>query len=288
MIDLHTHSTVSDGTDSPRELVALAAAVPLTALAVTDHDTLEHVEEATAAGVEHGVRVVPACELSCTVPPGVGAMHLLVYFPNLAGPLSPRLRDLQHARSTRNELIVARLRHAGIDVTLDEVLAEAGAGVVGRPHIAAVLVRKGVAASIDEAFERWLSKGRPAYVERTRLGPEEAIDLAHRSAAVTSLAHPGTLELSADGLEQFVERLAATGLDGVECDYARYSSDEREALRALAGRHGLVATGGSDYHGHNKPGLAVGVGYGDLTVPDDALAALESRRPPNALGIASQ
>lgn len=278
MIDLHTHSRVSDGTDTPRELVALAARVPLTALAVTDHDTLDHVAEATEAGVEYGVRVVPACELSCAVPPGVGAMHLLVYFPGADGPLEPRLRELQEARVARNEQIVDRLREAGIDISLDEVLDEAGTGAVGRPHVAAVLMRNGQVGSIDEAFERWLAKGRPAYVERARLAADEAIDLAHRSGAVTSLAHPGSLQLRDEALSQFVGGLTTAGLDGLECEYARYSLEEREMYRALARRHGLVPTGGSDYHGRYKPGLAVGTGYGDLAVPDDALVELEARR----------
>jgi predicted metal-dependent phosphoesterase TrpH len=348
VIDLHTHSTVSDGTDTPRDLVELAARVPLTALAITDHDTLDHVPEATAAASHHRLRLIPACELSCDVrterntagrsplewerrepwdvrterntagrsplegertdsvaagrsplernsagrsplererrepwdiPPAIpGAMHLLVYFPDPDGPIAPRLRELQAARKERNTEIVARLRDAGIDISIDEVLEEAGTGAIGRPHVAAVLVRKGVVDTIDEAFERWLAKGRPAYVERKRLGPEEAIDLAHASGAVTSLAHPGSLALDDVALEHFVSRLAAAGLDGLECEYARYSPEQRAVYRAVAARHHLVATGGSDYHGAYKPDLSVGVGRGDLAVPDDVVAQLEARR----------
>jgi predicted metal-dependent phosphoesterase TrpH len=205
-------------------------------------------------------------------------MHLLVYFPDPDGPIAPRLRELQAARKERNTEIVARLRDAGIDISIDEVLEEAGTGAIGRPHVAAVLVRKGVVDTIDEAFERWLAKGRPAYVERKRLGPEEAIDLAHASGAVTSLAHPGSLALDDVALEHFVSRLAAAGLDGLECEYARYSPEQRAVYRAVAARHHLVATGGSDYHGAYKPDLSVGVGRGDLAVPDDVVAQLEARR----------
>jgi hypothetical protein len=205
-------------------------------------------------------------------------MHLLVYFPDPDGPIAPRLRELQAARKERNTEIVARLRDAGIDISIDEVLEEAGTGAIGRPHVAAVLVRKGVVDTIDEAFERWLAKGRPAYVERKRLGPEEAIDLAHASGAVTSLAHPGSLGLDDVALELFVSRLAAAGLDGLECEYARYSPEQRAVYRAVATRHHLVATGGSDYHGAYKPDLSVGVGRGDLAVPDDVVAQLEARR----------
>lgn len=279
MIDLHTHSNVSDGTDTPAELVALAARAGLTALAITDHDTLEHVPEATRAAAAAGLRLVPACEISCAPTAGTATMHLLVYFADADAPLATRLHELQLARMTRNTQIVDRLRDAGIDITVEQVLAQAGEGSVGRPHVAAVLVRAGAVSSIDEAFDRWLSKGRAAYVERARLAPAEAITLAHRSRAVASLAHPGSLGLDADALDAFLAELRAAGLDGLECDYARYEPDARAQYRVLAARHGLAVTGGSDYHGAYKPDLRVGVGRGDLAVPDDLLDELEARRP---------
>jgi hypothetical protein len=279
VIDLHTHSTVSDGTDPPATLVELAARAGLHALAITDHDTLDHLPLAADAAARHGVRLVPGCEISCAVPPGVGTMHLLVYFPDPDGPLAPRLRELQDARTTRNARIVERLRAANIDITVDDVLAEAGDGSVGRPHIAAVLVRAGAASSIDDAFERWLAKGRPAYVERLRLSPREAIALAHGSGAVTSLAHPGSLGLDDRALFSFVARLAGAGLDAMECEYARYPREERHAYRVLGAEFGLAVTGGSDYHGAYKPDLHVGIGRGDLSVPDALLDELEARRP---------
>jgi len=279
VIALHTHSTVSDGTDSPAALVQLAARAGLHALAITDHDTLEHVPPAADAAARHGVRLVPGCEISCAVPPGVGTMHLLVYFPDPDGPLAPRLHDLQDARTSRNDRIVERLRDAGIDITVDDVLAEAGDGSVGRPHIAAVLVRAGAASSIDDAFDRWLAKGRPAYVERLRLSPREAIALAHGSGAVTSLAHPGSLGLDRGAVRTFIAGLTQAGLDAVECEYARYAREERDAYRALAAEFGLAVTGGSDYHGAYKPDLHVGVGRGDLSVSDALLDELEGRRP---------
>ncbi len=176
--------------------------------------------------------------------------------------------------SWRNEKIVECLRANGMDVTIDEVLAAAGGGSVGRPHVARVLMEKGHVESIQDAFDRWLAKGRPAYFERARLTPEESIDLAHGSGGVTVLAHPSSLDLDDAGLEQFVARLT-----GVECEYGRYSPDERAGYRELAARHGLAVTGGSDYHGDNKPDLRVGTGRGDLAVPDELLDTLESRRP---------
>ncbi|MGQ0802928.1 MAG: PHP domain-containing protein [Actinomycetota bacterium] len=281
MIDLHSHSTVSDGTDTPAEVVALGAAAGLTALALTDHDTLEHLPEARAAAAEHKLRVVPGCEISCELGGRApGTMHLLVYFVDeTPGPLQDRLGELQAGRGDRNQQIVDCLRANGVDVTLDEVLAKAGEGSVGRPHVARVLMEKGYVESIQEAFDRWLAKGRPAYFERVRLSPEESIALAHASGGVTVMAHPSSVDLDDDALEEFVAELTNTGLDGLECEYGRYSPDERAAFRELAGRHGLAVTGGSDYHGENKPDLRVGTGRGDLAVPDELLDRLESRRP---------
>jgi 3',5'-nucleoside bisphosphate phosphatase len=281
LIDLHSHSTVSDGTDTPAEVVALGAAAGLSALALTDHDTLQHLPEARAAAAEYELRLVPACEISCELAGRApGTMHLLVYFVDESqGPLQDRLGELQAGRGGRNEQIVECLRANGLDVTLDEVLAQAGEGSVGRPHVARVLLEKGYVGSIQEAFDRWLAKGRPAYFERVRLSPEESIELAHASGGVTVLAHPSSLDLDDDALEEFVAGLTAVGLDGLECEYGRYPPEERATYRALADRHELAVTGGSDYHGDNKPDLRVGVGRGDLAVSDELLDGLESHRP---------
>jgi len=279
MIDLHTHSTVSDGTETPAEVVRLALDAGCAGLAITDHDTLDHLPLATAAAEAAEMRLVTGCEISCATD-APGALHILVYFVDGASPLARRLGALQTAREDRNERIVAALRGHGIDITLDEVLAEAGdATSVGRPHVARVLVRKGAAASIQDGFDRWLGKGRPAYAERERLHAEDAVGLAHASGAVTSLAHPYSLELTPSALDEEVGRLATLGVDAMECIYGRYSPGERRELQDLAARHGLAVTGGSDYHGDNKPDIAVGVGRGDLEVPIELLDRLEELRP---------
>ena len=283
MIDLHAHSTASDGSDSPTEVVRLAAAAGLEALALTDHDTLEHIAEARHAAAAADVRLVPGCEISCELGGRApGSLHLLVYFvEDEPGPLQDRLVSLQEARSSRNVKIVAAIREHGMDVTLDEVLEEAGGGSVGRPHLAAVMMRKGYVSSIQEAFDLWLADGRPAYMERDRLDVAEAITLARASGGVTSVAHPFSLELQGDELDAFVRELADIGLDALECEYGRYSVEERAGLHAVAARNGIVATGGSDYHGTYKPDLSVGTGTGDLRVPDsllDGLDAIEARR----------
>ncbi len=281
MIDLHSHSTVSDGTDAPAEVVALGATAGLSALALTDHDTLEHLPEARAAASDRGLRLVPGCEISCELGGRApGTMHLLVYFvDDTPGPLQDRLGELQTGRNERNTQIIDALRAHGVDVTGEELRAEAGPGSVGRPSLARILVRKGYVSTIQEAFDRWLARGKPAYFERPRLTPEESIELAHASGAVTVVAHPGSLELAPTALDALVADLAAAGLDGLECLYGRYEPHQRRDYADLAHHHGLAVTGGSDYHGENKPDLRVGTGRGDLAVPDELLDALEARRP---------
>jgi predicted metal-dependent phosphoesterase TrpH len=280
VIDLHSHSTMSDGTDTPSAVVRLACDAGLSALALTDHDTLDHIAEARAAADRRGLRLVPGCEISCELAGRApGTMHLLVFFVDDGpGELQDRLAELQAARNKRNVQIVEALNTRGLPITVETVRAQAGPGSVGRPHIARVLMESGHVGSIQEAFDVWLGKGRPAYFERDRLGPEEAIELTHRSGGVCAIAHPGSLGLADDALDSFVGELAAAGLDGIECEYGAYSPEERAPFHELARRHELAPTGGSDYHGDNKPGLSVGVGRGDLRVPDAFLSGLESRR----------
>ena len=275
-VDLHLHSTTSDGTDTPAVVVGHAAAAGLTAIALTDHDTLDGLVEAAGAAERAGIELVPGVELSLEWP--LGGMHLLVYhlLPG-PGPLQDRLASLQAGREERNAVVVERLATLGWPITIEDVIEESGGGVVGRPHIASVLVRIGAAESIADAFDRWLARGRPGYVDRVRLGPEEAIGLALRSGAVPVLAHPHTTGVSADEYGRTFAELADMGLAGIESWYAEYPVELRRHLASLAAGLGLVATGGSDYHGAYKPGLSVGTGHGDLVVPDDVVAAIAAR-----------
>jgi predicted metal-dependent phosphoesterase TrpH len=276
VIDLHTHSTVSDGTEIPERVVQLAHHAGVTAVALTDHDRLEGVAAARGEGARVGVEVIAGCEISCA---HSGSLHLLVYFlePG-AGPLQDELGRLQALREQRNRRLAERLAGMGLPVTHDEMVAEAGGGGVGSPHAAAVLVRKGVVGSVGEAFERWLAKGRPAYVERPKLSPATAIGLARVSGAVPVVAHPLSLRLEPAELTTQLRELAEAGLQGLEAVYGRYSPDQRNALAAVAGALGLVATGGSDFHGSYKPDLSVGVGRGDLAVDASVLDALRERQ----------
>jgi predicted metal-dependent phosphoesterase TrpH len=275
VIDLHTHSTVSDGSDAPARIPELAAEAGCTAVALTDHDRLDGIDEARTSAAAVGVELVPGCEISCEVGSAGGTMHLLVYFvePD-EGPLQDELVRLQDVRDRRNEIMCERL-----ELSYDALQAEAGGIGAGRPHAAALLVRAGRATSIQDAFDRWLGKGKPGYVEKERLLPQQAMVLASASGGVPVLAHPRSLELPPASLRSAVEELRHHGLVGMECVYGRYSVEEREGLLQLASTLGLVATGGSDHHGTYKPDLAVGVGRGDLDVPDSALERLRARRP---------
>lgn len=274
-VDLHLHSTESDGTDPPAEVVQRAADAGLTTIALTDHDTLDGIPAARRAASDAGISLIPGTELSVEWP--TGTMHLLVYhLESGSGPLQDQLAMLRDARATRNEQILERLAAMGIEISLAAVHAEAGDGVVGRPHIAALLVERGHASSIAEAFDRFLARGRPGYVDRRRLDAFEAIDLALRSGAVPVLAHPHTIGVGASDYETAFRRLADAGLAGIESYYAEYEPALRMHLAALSERLGLVPTGGSDYHGRYKPGLTIGSGHGDLVVPDDTVPRLDA------------
>lgn len=277
-VDLHTHTTASDGSDHPGAVVTAAAALGLTAVAVTDHDTQDGLAEAAGAGDAAGIEVVPGVELSLAwVSDG---MHLLVLFLGPGpGPLQDRLAELRSGRAARNGRMVARLRELGMDVTPAEVEAQAGGGVVGRPHMAAVLVRKGYVPDIPTAFERYLASGRPAYIGRFRLEPEEAIRLARASGAVPVLAHPHTLDLTRDEIHGVLDRLVDAGLVGLECRYSTYPPEERRSWTTVARHHGLIPSGGSDYHGTYKDDVSLGWGRGDLRVPDRLLEELREARP---------
>ncbi len=273
-VDLHTHSTASDGSDTPTQLVGRAAEIGLSAVALTDHDTLEGIEEAATAAALTSIRLIPGVELSLEW--SQGGMHLVVLFLGPGrGPLRDRLAELQTGRDERNQRMVELLNSLGVSIEYEEVLTEAGGGSVGRPHIAAVMARHGHVDDIAAAFDLWLGKGKPAYVGRRRLLPEEAIGLARMEGAVPILAHPHTMGIdTAEEMATTLRRLRAAGLVGLECHYPLYSPGERLEYVELARRFDLVPSGGSDYHGRYKIGIDLGFGKGDLMVPDSVLEEL--------------
>lgn len=256
----------------------LAASRGLGPVALTDHDTLGGIAEAAAEAELLGIELIPGTELSVDWP--TGKMHLLVYFlePG-SGALQDRLAWLRRERDRRNTAIVARLNELGYDLTMEEVRHEARGESVGRPHVADALVRKGAFSDRDEAFAALLGDGGPAYVERARLGAVEAIDLARSSNAVPVIAHPATIGVGRDEFSRAFTELAAAGLGGIEAYHPMHDPDLRNHLAALASELGLAATGGSDYHGPGKKhGVDIGVGRGDLHVPQSAIDELEAQR----------
>ncbi len=275
-VDLHTHSSYSDGSDHPAEIVDLAVGAGLSAMSLSDHDTFEGIAEAADAA-RGRIEFVPGVELS--VDWQGRAMHLLAYWAGPdPSPLADGLQVIRDSRVTRNVEIVEALQSMGIPIRLDDVLSQAGHGVVGRPHIAAVLMRMGAVDSVADAFDRYLANGRPAYRPRRRLAVEEAVRLTRDSEGVTVVAHPHTVADDEDDFRGTFAAIAALGIDGVECHYSEYPPAMRLDLSRWAGDLGLVPSGGSDYHGTYKPGLAVGSGHGDLAVPDETVERLAERR----------
>ena len=277
MIDLHTHSTASDGTLEPEALVELAAKKKLTAVALTDHDTVAGVPRAEAAGRRLGLEVVPGVEVS--VEAEKGAMHLLGYFVRPQDELlREKLSQWCHSRQQRARRMVARLAELGFEISYAQVEELAGSASIGRPHVARVLMKARVVRSVDEAFERYLRRGRPAYVPRQMPEAAEAIALIRSAGGVPVLAHPATLWLKGAELEARVKALRAQGLEGIEIHWSGHTTRQRRELLALAKKLGLAVTGGSDFHGDNKPGIQLGSGRrGNVRLPEALLDALRQR-----------
>jgi 3',5'-nucleoside bisphosphate phosphatase len=286
VIDLHCHTTVSDGGDSPTELVAKAAERGLTAIAVTDHDNDSGCDEAVVAGSHKGIEVVRGVEISCDVEDledrglkttARPTMHLLAYFiPEGDNPLSLGLAQLQEARTNRNHIIVERLNGLGIPLTFEEVEQEAGGpgSQIGRPHFAAVMVRHGAVPDYQTAFDDYLAKGSKAYVGRMLYKPADAVALMLETGAVPVLAHPFTLNLEPEDLKRFVRELGEAGLRGIECYHGDWTAREQEPLKEMAMANKLVMSGGSDYHGDMRPDRDLPGGKNGVEVPSTTLEQL--------------
>lgn len=277
-IDLHVHTTASDGDVSPSGCVDEAKRLGLAAIAITDHDTVAGNAEGLARGAQVGVEVVPGVEVSVEYP-GL-TVHILGYYPEPgSAELDGILAGLREHRGERNPLILKRLAELGCPIDDAELEAEAGGGVVGRPHMAAIMVRKRYVSSVQEAFDRYLAKGAAAYVDRVRPSPEAAIQAILAARAVPVLAHPQAMGAKTDQeVETLVERLVAAGLRGIEAYYHGYSPGQVSSCLALARRHGLLVTGGTDYHGAKKPDIQLGRGPVGMHMPYRLLVELKRAR----------
>lgn len=277
MIDLHTHTNISDGTLSPEAVVRRAREKNLSVIAITDHDIVDGVAEALRVGQEIGLRVIPGVEVSADS--RAGAMHVLGYFiDHRDEALRQALKELRRYREERNPKIVRKLNDLGFDITYDEIKTKAGYGSVGRPHFAAVMLDKGYVSSIQEAFDKYLKAGAAAHVDKKRLTPANAIEMIHAAGGLAVMAHPIRLKLKDEAdLEQLVRECVEHGLDGLEVYYSDHGPELTQQLLDLARRFDLLVFGGSDFHGQNKPHIDLGVGRGDLHIPASLLSAIERR-----------
>ncbi len=285
LIDLHTHSTASDGSFTPREVVRLAREGGLRAMALTDHDTIDGLAEAMAAGEEFGVEVIPGVEISAYFPGG--NMHILGLFIEYTdGLLGQRLAVLKQARADRNPQIVAKLNSLGIPITMEQVERLSGGGQVGRPHIARALLEGGYIRSFPEAFDKFLGNRGPAYVEKFRFPPKEAIAMIREAGGIPALSHPFTLELgSAFALKNLLMELKDLGLAGIEVFYSDHTQEQVALYLKLAQELGLLITGGSDFHGQNKPEVTLGSMPLQSKLTYDLVEALKAWRESQGLGV---
>lgn len=266
-IDLHIHTTASDGSFTPSEVVRYAKEKGLGAIAITDHDSTEGNEEAMEEGTQQGVEVIPGVEISVDYAPG--SMHMLGYFVTTGSKtLKGKLTLLQNSRAERNPKILERLNQLGLMLTYDEVVQASGGGQIGRPHIAQALLKRGYIKTIPEAFDKYLGKGTPAYIEKFRLTAEEAISMIAEAGGIPVLAHPFTLHCkNSHELESLVKNLVSHGLKGIEVYYSEHNRAQTSSYLRLVQDYNLVATGGSDFHGENMEGVDLGIGRGNLKVP---------------------
>ncbi len=277
-VDLHLHTTASDGVMRPSDIVRYAKIKGLQAIAITDHDTIEGLEEGLKEGERLNFEVIPGVEISAEYPKG--SMHILGYFLDIYNPLlNERLKYLQKVRAERNPKIVERLNSLGLKLDYEEVVKASGGGQVGRPHFAQVLVEKGYVKNFQEAFERFLKKGAPAYVEKLRFTPGEALHFIHEANGVAVLAHPNTLSIHGyNELEELILKLIDMGLKGLEVYYPEHSFIEVAQYKALAERHSLLITGGTDFHGIEGNDLEIGIGRGDMRLPYSMVEGLKAIR----------
>jgi predicted metal-dependent phosphoesterase TrpH len=271
-IDLHIHSTASDGTLSPAALIALALRLRLKAISITDHDSIAGCREALLDGIPEELGFLTGVEISAEPPPsypGAGSLHILGYGMRLDDPdLNRTLEKLQDARKDRNPQIIARLNHLGIAILLEEVEREAGGGQPGRPHIASLLIQKGIVNTMDEAFDRYLGNGKPAYVDKFRIESSQAIELINTAGGVPVLAHPCLLELeNALQFEEILREMISMGLKGLEVYFSGHTPEQTLHYAELAKRYDLLMTGGTDFHGDIQPQIQMGIGRGNLHVP---------------------
>ena len=282
-IDLHIHSTASDGSLTPAAILDHARKLNLAAIAITDHDSIEGSREALRAGIPSCLHFLSGVEISAAHPPflpGSGSFHILGYGIRLDDTvLNQTLKRLQEVRKNRNPKIIRRLNELGCAVSLEEIRQIVGKGQIGRPHIASALMKKGYVTSINEAFKKYLGTGKPAYVDKERIGCEEAIKMIRNAGGIAALAHPGLLDMPDEQrLEVLIQNLIEIGVGAVEVYYPQHTAGQTERYMRLSKKYGLLMTGGTDFHGSITPEIKMGSGKGDLFIPVEVYEALIENR----------
>ena len=277
MIDLHVHSTCSDGTLSPTELVDYAIQKGLSAFALTDHDCVEGLDTilSYAKSLPNAPEIIPGIELSTDE--NGQEVHMVGLFIDHHNPeFNQYLQEFIESRTTRNKKMCHLLQEHGMNITYEELEAEFPGAVLTRAHYAKLLLKHGYVKSIKEAFERFLGDHCPCYVSREKITPVMAIDLIKKAGGLAIRAHPILYHMSDARLDALVQKLKEAGLTGIEAIYSTYSPAEERQIRKLSTKYDLLLSGGSDFHGENKPGLDLGTGYGKLYVPEEVLTKLKT------------
>lgn len=273
-IDLHTHSNKSDGSMSPVELVDEAKKVGLSAIALTDHDTIDGLDEAIKHGNEIGIKVIPGVELSCEY--NGKDVHIVGLFINQHNKeFNSQLRAFVDSRDIRNKKMCQKLTDAGMPVIYEEMVEMYGDSVLTRAHYARYMLEKGYIKSLSEAFERYIGDHSPYYIPREKVTPKQGVELILSAGGIPVLAHPILYKLGKEAMDNLVSSLKEYGLVGIEAIYSTYTSADERYIREIAKRYSLLISGGSDFHGAAKPGLNLGTGYGKLYVPLEVLNKLE-------------
>lgn len=276
IVDLHTHTTASDGSYTPTELVKYAKQKGLSAIAITDHDTVAGVEEASMEGGELGIRVIPGAELSTRVDDC--DVHMTSLFINCKNKrLIKRLDDMAASRQERNYKMVDKLHEAGFQIERRDLDALGEGKILARGHIAQILIARGYATELKEALRKYLSKGTPGYVQKEVLSPEECIQLVHDAGGLIFVAHLHQIDpQDPEHCKDVARRLIRMGADGLETQYCEFDDEWRQATEQIAQECGCLRSGGSDFHGAMKKGLDLACGYGDLQVPYTFLEAMDA------------
>lgn len=256
-VDLHIHSTASDGTCSPKEIIEMAARKKLRAIALTDHDNVDGLKEAEIYADIHKIELVNGIEFSCTSEGN--EVHILGYFLNLKDKIfMERMKNLLESRQKRNEKIIEKLNKNGIMISIDDVKSETTGKLLGRVHFANTLIKKGYCSSIDEAFEKYLAKGALAYEPRINCPPEVVVKYLKENGAFAALAHPKFISNDDNFTLNLITKLKKNGLDGLEVNYSSFTSDDKKKYKSWAKKFNLIITGGSDFHGDNRKHLSLG------------------------------